>query len=229
MLEKGLGIDMDQKRAADIYRELASHENNGLAQFHYARMCHNGIGVDTDFQEAKKFYLLAIDNNIAEAKQNYGVLLVTKFHEWNEAARYFEMAVSGEGAQASAKYDFAQLLLQGMGVPQDVEAAERLFADSAESFIPSMFGYAQMLEAKFDPKATQYYIMAATAEDPTDFYIVPRRNSQYQLALRYRDGKGVTADAELSKKYMQMAANNHHPDAEASLSQPPQWSLMSLL
>jgi TPR repeat protein len=228
MLEKGLGIEMDQRRAADIYHELANDESNGLAQFHYARMCHNGIGVDIDYQEAKKFYLLAIDNNIAEAKQNYGVLLVTKFHEWNEAARYFEMAVSGEGAQASAKYDFAQLLLQGMGVGQDMDGAERLFAEAAESFIPAMFGYAQMLEAKFSEKATAYYIRAAAADDPTGFYITPKRNAQYHLALLYKEGKGVPVNPELSQKYMQMAADNHHPDAEAALGQPPEWSLSSL-
>jgi TPR repeat protein len=193
-------------------------------------MCHNGIGIDINIEEAKRYYLLAIDNNIAEAKQNYAVLLVTKFHQWRDAARYFEMAVSGEGAHPSAKYDFAQLLLQGMGVDQDMDAAAKLFSEAAESFVPAMYSWAQMLEARGDARAVDYYRKAADSEDENPAFVAPRRNAQYQLGLLFRDGRLVDADQEESRKYMKMAADNHHPDAELSLAGGgASFSLRSLL
>jgi TPR repeat protein len=140
-------VPSDFPRAISIYRELA--DDRGLAQFHSARICHNGIGIAIDIEEAKRFYLRASDSNIGEAKQNYVVLLVTRFHEWNLAAHYFEMAIAGEGAQDSARHSFAQLLLQGMRVSRDV-APERLFREAALAFVPAMVCYAQILERKGD-------------------------------------------------------------------------------
>jgi TPR repeat protein len=180
-------------------------------------MCHNGIGVDVNFDEAKRYYLRAIDNNCAEAKQNYAVLLVTKFHQWSDAAQYFEMAVSGEGAQASAKYDFAQLLLQGMGIDQDMDAAARVFSEAAETFLRAMYSWAQMLEARGDARAVHFYKTAADLEDSNPAYLPARRNAQYQLALLYDRG----VDKEESQRHMTMAADNQHPDAEPSLVDTP--------
>jgi TPR repeat protein len=229
VLERGIGVDRDPRRAAEIYKALAAGELNGLAQFHYARMCHNGIGVEVNFDETKRYYLRAIDNNCAEAKQNYAVLLVTKFHQWSDAAKYFEMAVSGEGAQASAKYDFAQLLLQGMGVDQDMDAAARLFSEAAESFLPAMYSWAQMLEARGDSRAVHFYRKAADSQDFTPAFLAARRNAQYQLGLLYGRGRLVPIDKDESKRYMKMAADNQHPDAESSMADTPKMDLSALL
>ncbi|OHT03783.1 hypothetical protein TRFO_01446 [Tritrichomonas foetus] len=230
ILENGIGVPKDETKAAQIYKSLAANEDNGLAQFNYARMCHNGIGVQEDWDEAKKYYLMAIENNIAEAKQNYGVLLFTKYHKWNEAARFFEMAVSGNGGQASAKYNYAQLLLQGTGVPEDRGLAERLFYEASDSFLPAMFFYAQVLEGKDDldqasydkvlERAARYYKKAAEWPDPEHRFLKPQRDAQYRLGLMYRDGRGVEKNDDLFNKYIKMAADNKHPDAESILNPP---------
>ena len=221
ILEHGIGVEPDEKTAAVIYKKLAENADNGLAQYNYARMRHNGIGVDVDFDEAKKYYLMAIENNIAEAKQNYGVLLFTTFHKWNEAARFFEMAVSGNGGQPSAKYNYAQLLMQGMGVPEDHELAEKLLQEAAISFLPAMFSYAQILENKGDEASLQaaakYYEKASLMEDEDNRFVKPQRSAQYQLALMYRNGRGVKQSQQLFHQYIKMAADNKHPDAEALL------------
>lgn len=224
VLEHGIGVEKDEFSAAKIYKKLAEDENNGLAQYNYGRMCHNGIGVKEDFEEAQKYYLMAIDNNIAEAKQNYGVLLFTNFHKMNEAARFFEMAVSGNGGQPSAKYNYAQLLIQGMGVHENPELAEQLLKEAANSFLPAMFSYGQILaqkENKNDLKeAVAYFKMAADMEDVNHKYLRPQRDAQYRLALMYRDGDGVEKNEQLFNKYIVMAANNKHPDAEAIVNPP---------
>lgn len=228
ILEHGIGVEKDASKAAQIYKQLAQTETNGLAQYHYGRMCHNGIGVNEDYEEAKKYYLKAIDNNIVEAKQNYGVLLFTKFHKWNEATRYFEMAVSGNGGRDSAKFNYAQLLLQGIGVEKDSEMAEILLRQAASTFLPAMVAYAQMIEGTDAEKAALYYKKAANKKDHKHLYLHPQRNAQYQLALMYRDGRGVETNNTLFMKYIKMAAKNNHPDAEAVLH-PPTYNLDQLL
>ncbi|OHS95268.1 hypothetical protein TRFO_02260 [Tritrichomonas foetus] len=206
ILEHGIGVKKDPESAAQIYKKLSEDEDNGLAQYNYARMCHNGIGVTEDYEEAKKYYLMAIDNNIAEAKQNYGVLLFTKFQKWSDAARYFEMAVSGNGGQPSAKYNYAQLLMmQGMGVPEDPNLAERLFQEAAATFLPAMVSYAQILEGKDGDDAiklaAEYYKKAADMEDENHKFIKPQRQAQYLIALMYKNGRGVEKDMDMYEKY----------------------------
>lgn len=228
VLEHGIGVEKNELAAAQIYKKLAEDENNGLAQYNYGRMCHNGIGVREDLEAAQKYYLMAIDNNIAEAKQNYGVLLFTKFHKWNEAARFFEMAVSGNGGQPSAKYNYAQLLIQGMGTPENPKLAEQLLKEAATSFLPAMVSYAQLLAEKENDsdlkEAAIYFKKAADMDDSERKFLKPQRDAQYRLALMYRDGNGVEKNEELFNKYIVMAANNKHPDAE-DIVYPPQCEL----
>lgn len=263
-LEKGIGIQKDEAKSASIYKKLADDDpDDGLAQYNYARMCHNGIGLAENLEEAGKYYLLAIDNNIAEAKQNYGVMLFNKFHKWNEAAKFFEMAVSGNGGQPSAKYNYAQLLKRGMGLNEDKKKAESLLHDAAEElFLPAIVAYAELLKNKGeeeeteneyneeeeeeesesgnkDPnemgdidrllsfnmnkkcpnsnleKAAAYYKKAAEMEISDRKFLVPQRNAQFDLAMMYKNGKGVAKDNELFIKYLTLAAKNKHPDAES--------------
>lgn len=263
-LEKGIGIQKDEAKSASIYKKLADDDpDDGLAQYNYARMCHNGIGLAENLEEAGKYYLLAIDNNIAEAKQNYGVMLFNKFHKWNEAAKFFEMAVSGNGGQPSAKYNYAQLLKRGMGLNEDKKKAESLLHDAAEElFLPAIVAYAELLKNKGeeeeteneyneeeeeeesesgnkDPnemgdidrllsfnmnkkcpnsnleKAAAYYKKAAEMEISDRKFLVPQRNAQFDLAMMYKNGKGVAKDNELFVKYLTLAAKNKHPDAES--------------
>ena len=243
VLEYGIGVPKNEKLAAQIYKRLAQNEENGIAQFNYARMCHNGIGVKEDFEEAKKYYLLAIEKNILEAKQNYGVLLFKTFHQLNEAAKYFEMVVISNGGKASAKYNYAQLLLQGMGVTQDEKRAEELLIEAAsEEFLPAMLQYAQILERKSNDDndelslSAYYYKRASDMNDENKQYVKEQREAQYRISLMYRDGRGIERNEELYRKYLKMAADNKHPDAEellnskdSSSSKPFDFSLNNLL
>lgn len=229
ILEFGIGVPQNENAAAMIYKKLAEKPDGGLAQYHYARMLHNGIGVDEDYYEAKRLYLMAIENNIMEAKQNYGVLLVTKFQQWNNAARYFEMAVSGNQGLPSAKYNYGMILSQGMGVPQDNDLAEVYFYESAVAgFIPGMYSYAQLLSSKSGEenrgKMIEWYERVANASDPKNQFLKTIRNAQYELATFYKDGIGCEKNEVLYKKYIKMAADNQHPDAEY-LVNPPSFEL----
>jgi len=229
MLELGTGGPKEEGQAAAIYKQLAAGPDNGLAQYHYARMCHNGIGVPQDFDEAKKYYLLAIDNNIAEAKQNYGVLLFNKLHKWSDAARYFEMAVSGTGSQPSARYNMAQLLMHGMGVPENRGMAEALLKGAAETFLPAMLSYAQVLEEKgaIDEQAdvAYWYKRAADEPDKERKFLKCQRHAQYRLGLLFKNGVGVAQDDATAIRYLSKAAENKHPGAEAMMSPLPQFEM----
>jgi TPR repeat protein len=221
-LERGIGIKKDEAKAAEIYKELARCEDNGLAQYHYGRMCHNGIGVPVDYEQAKKYYLMAIENNITEAKQNYGVLLATQMGQWRESARYLEMAMCGDGAIGSAKFNYAQMLLRGLGVAMNKEEAEILLRDAAETFIPAMVALAEILEAKHDPGASaaaEWFRNAADAEDVDERYVNSVGEAQYKYACMLKAGVGVAKDEELWKVYLDKAAKNGCPEAVREIAE----------
>lgn len=233
LLEAGIGTKQNAREAARLYRELSDEANLGVAQYRYARMCHNGIGVDKNFDEASKYYRLAIRNNVEEAKQNYGVLL-SAHNKWDEAARYIEMAAQSQYSQPSAKYNYAQILMLGVGVAQDQEKAERLLKSAAASFVPAMVGYAQLLDAKEEKteeileEIFDLYQKAADAEDEQHCFKTLIANAQYQVGIRYRDGTGIERDENLSKQYLELAADNGHAEAQSLIRGPPKWDLKSL-
>ena len=235
LMELGLGVEKDELEAVRIYRQLLDVSNNGYAQYRYARMLHNGIGVPEDIEEASKWYLRAIEQNVQEAKQNYGVLLFTKYHKWAEAVKYIDQGVNSSDKSASAQYNFAQILIQGMGVPQNRSRAEELLSSASETFIPAMVAYAQILQARDNKteetleQIVELYKGAADTDKP-ELYRKPVATAQYQLGLIYRDGIGVDKDEAMSTHYLELAAANGHHEAEMLLHGPaePRWDLAQL-
>ena len=237
LLELGLGVEKDEQEAIHIYRQLIGTvtHNSGYAQYRYARMLHNGIGMPENIDEASRWYLQAIERNVPEAKQNYGVLLFTKYHKWADAIRYIELIGHDIDSAASAQYNFAQLLIQGMAHSKNPKLAEKLLAASARTFVPSMVCYAQMLQAREDKteetleKIVNLYTTAADTDKP-ELYKKPVATAQYQLGLIYRDGIGAAKDAAASTHYLELAAANGHHEAEMLLRGPavPQWDVKQL-
>ena len=65
MYDKGYGVVQDYSKAKKYY-ELASEQNNQLANLFLGNLYYNGFGVNQDYLEAKIYYSFALQTDNCE-------------------------------------------------------------------------------------------------------------------------------------------------------------------
>jgi|GEM_PF-6683578 len=72
MYHFGYGVEVDYKRAKDLY-ERALEYGNGEAANHLGRLYLNGEGVEKNENRAREYYKLSCDNNCDAGCENYKI------------------------------------------------------------------------------------------------------------------------------------------------------------
>ncbi|MFC3074839.1 peptidoglycan-binding protein [Shinella pollutisoli] len=126
-----------------------------------------------------------------------------------EAARWYELA-AGRGF-APAEYRLANLYEKGQGVERDLARARDLYRQAAEKGNASAMHNLAVLLATGTGDATPDFDGAAKwFEKASDLGV---RDSQFNLAILYARGNGVTQDLEESYKWFAIAARDGDRDA----------------
>ena len=123
MCLQGLGCDVDNSRALQLFRQAAELGHSD-AQYNLAMLYETGRIVELDYQQAASWYRLAVDQGHANAQFQLGLM----FQEGRGAPQNFHQAAAlfsraAEQGHALAQYNLACLYQQGVGVPQDNQQA----------------------------------------------------------------------------------------------------------
>ena len=179
LYQKGLGVDQDHVRAAELYR-LAADQGHPAAQTNLAVMLERGMGVTQDEPEAVRLYRLAADQGRPVAMNNLGVMLQNgRGVEKDEAAAaaLFRQAGNGgaPGGLPAAIANYAFMLEHGLGVPQDeYEAFYQYFQAAArEDHVGAQYRLGRMyMDGRgvrpADPVAGQQWLTRAARATAAD-------------------------------------------------------------
>jgi tetratricopeptide (TPR) repeat protein len=132
--EVGIGVEKDDSQAVEWYQKAAEQGLIG-AMFFLAQKYEFGQGIQSDPEKAMRWYRNAAEGGLSEAQFALGehylcdeVEPLTK--HWEEAASWFRKAA--EQGHSNAQLRLAGMYEDGLGIPQDLGAAEYWFRKAAE-------------------------------------------------------------------------------------------------
>lgn len=126
MLEKGMGVEKDEKQAV-VWYEKSAVKGNAAAQFNLGVLYENGRGTAVDFAKANEWYRKASEQGDALAIGNLGMLYVR-----------------GDGVKANTVAGVA-LLLMSVTLDQSPENNARKNISGTRGLTPAIVAEAQTL------------------------------------------------------------------------------------
>ena len=126
LYEVGAGVPKDSKEAIQWYR-LAAKQGHANAQLYLGTIFVNEEGVPENKMKAKKWLRLAAEQGIAAAQARLGVLYARD--DYREAIKWFQLAV--DQGDAEGQSGLGLMYEHGMGIPQNLEEAKKLYRLSA--------------------------------------------------------------------------------------------------
>ena len=131
-LLRGQGVAKDEKRSFELNAEAAaSGDRDAVLAMGWYYL--NGVGVDRDLGEARKWYRKSARQSQPGAMYSLGAIAYEE-GKFEEAMRWFESAAK-EG-HARSTYWIAKLYWRGLGVSRDRHRAEALLEQAAVQGIP---------------------------------------------------------------------------------------------
>lgn len=135
--------------------------------------------------------------------------------DYERAAELYLKAVQQEMQLAEGRLGY--LYLKGLGVAQDREEADRWFRRAALTiaYLPDemrLLNINHVFAHRGFPRAFEDALHWVREVDAWD------ARKQYELSLRYRDGKGVLQDQKLAYRLLRKAASNDLPQAQYELA-----------
>jgi TPR repeat protein len=178
----------------------SANKNYSLAQCELSRRLTGERDGKQDRNESVRSLKLAVDQGLADAQYEYGLLLsqsgIIPVNE-TEAARQFDMAASQ--GHAKAMYEFGKCLKYGRGVAQNLKLAVgyfRLAAHRGESDAQVAYGLYLLNSSKLVRGARYLRFAAAQNNSEAEFW--------YGICLR--DGMGVPEKREDATVYLNRSA-----------------------
>jgi TPR repeat protein len=200
--------------AMSRFKPLAE-DGGARAQSYVAVMYEGGYGVQQDFHEAIRWYLMAAEQGDAYSEARLGFLYerdTAVHHDDRLAARWYEKAA--EQGDVHSQANIATLYRDGRGVAQDFQQAARWYARAADQG----YAWAQMnlglLYAKGNgvpqdyAKAVAFFQSAADRKDDW---------AEYNLGWAYESGAGVAKDTQQAIQWYRKAADAGNPLARTRL------------
>jgi TPR repeat protein len=196
-----------------------AEDGDARAQSYLGNMYESGRGVERDYGEALRWYLMA-----AEQGDSYSQSQVAELYDKGRGvARDDKLAAEWYAKAANGNHTYSQACLatmyrDGRGVAQDYEKAAHWYAKAADGG----FAWAQMnlgllyINGKGVPqdqtKAIFYFRKAAEGHDS---------NAQYNLGWAFESGTGVDRDMQEAIKWYRKAAQGGSIPARTRLDAQP--------
>lgn len=122
---KGEGVSKDIKEGVTYIRKSAE-QGNYHGQSAMGDCCLSGQGVVQDYHEAIKWYKLASEQGFEKSQYLLGFLYAEGvLHDYKEAVKWYKMA--SEAGVVEAQCELGKCYAKGLGIPQNVQEALRLF------------------------------------------------------------------------------------------------------
>ncbi|MCQ2380638.1 MAG: hypothetical protein MJ025_06945 [Victivallaceae bacterium] len=211
-------LNLYHLQPASFRRNNAKDENKrrklvyNMIQCKIADCYAHGVGVGKDLKEAERLYRFVGEDD-PEAMCRLGKLYVVGGSgvEKNviEAVRLFRLAARGNHREA--QYNLGYCYENGLGVRPDDKMALFWYMQSADNGdADAQYKVAKYNQGIFNnaKDAASYFAKAAGQG---------HAESQYELGVCYRDGKGVEKDVNESRKWFSLAAKQKNQDAVTAL------------
>ena len=175
----------------------------------------HGLDVNQDYDEARKWYLLAAEQGNADAMNQLGGMFVQGLgvaQDYNAAIKWARLAA--EQGNAKGQYNFGMMYSKRLGMPEYMEEAVKWWTLAAEQGLANAqhnlgWQYVAGIGIKQDyAKALHWYHQAA-AQGFLD--------SQNNLGEMYLNGQGVPIDLVQAHMWFSLAARNGDADALQSI------------
>lgn len=171
-----------------------------------------GRVVDTDYEEAEKWFRKAAESGYAKAQFNLGLCYETGNgveQDYEAAVKWFRKAA--EQNLAKAQYELARCLDEGMGCERNYEEAVKWYKKAADQGHPASQYYTGVYcEKNGDMElAFQWYSKAAAQN-----YVKAMRN----LGYYYEKGKGTPKNQDEAVKWYRAAAEKGDAIAQYNLA-----------
>jgi len=169
--------------------ESAAENGDSNAQTLVGMMFYEGKGVEKDYNEAVRWYMLAANQGNATAQDNLGVCYYKGEgvqQDLEEAVRWFKLAA--HQGLASAQYNLGVSYIGGEGFTIDLKEAAHWFRLAAEQNHPKAqhkLGFLYRYGFGLEEDVKEAIRLFQLAADQGEF------ESQHSLAEMYRMGEGV--------------------------------------
>ena len=214
------------EKAREVWQMLAGL-GNADALFNLAILAEDGLGEPPDLAKAEALYLAAAEAGGSKAQYRLGLLYSSGGalpRDLGKARRYFALAADNGDDDAADRLAALEQPERALG---DFEQAESLASRGEHGEAAAL--YQRAADAGNLRAATRLaWIYEAGRGVPRDLDEAARRftaaaeagdaEAQYALAVMYRTGKGQPQDRQRSLKWLERAAAQHHPAANAALA-----------
>lgn len=211
MYEYGYGVDKDIAKALKMYLKAADAGNAiGLCNAGY--FYEQGIGTDENHETALQFYLLSASKGNARAAYKVGFLKqygnINQDINYNDISKWY--AQSAQKDYIPAKIEFAFLLLDGLGVPQNQERAMEVLEEVGPQNVGA-WGACRVAEYLSKKNPARALVWAKAAYDKADEYVSSAESAKLLGFLYLKGGKEIF-DYELAVKFLKEGAEMDQPD-----------------
>ena len=207
-------IAEDYTTAVSILKPLAK-KGDADAQNALGYLYAQGLGVERDYEEARRWYQKAVSQGHAKAQGNLGGLYAAgKGVEQDNAKAASLFLLSAKQGNANAQVRLGFLYSKGLGVQRDYSAAARWHRKAAEQGHPIAQGLLGAMYAKGQGVKQDYSLAMKWYRKSAD---QGESLSQYNLGHMYEHGEGVAPNKAEAIKWYRMAAEKGHLGAKARL------------
>ena len=229
MYYNGEGVPQSDADAATWYRK-AAEQGHGYACYNLAIMYRDGKGVQQNYAEAVKwFQRAAVDRDWDLAKLTLGNMYRDGQgvpQDYAEALKWYQKAAGGPG-NFIAEFNLGVMYRDGKGVQQNYAEAMKWFRKAADrwgNILPGS-GFLGMPPRSWAEAVRSSAEAMAKARTPVEYdaaemfshFAEAVANARYNLAIMYRNGKGVQQNYAEALKWFRLAAEQGQADAQYNL------------
>jgi TPR repeat protein len=192
-----------------------AESGSAKAQSYVGSMYESGRGVERDYGEANRWFLMAAEQGDAFSQSHLGYA----YEQGLGVGRDEKVAAQWHAKAAEQGYAYSQARLgsmyrDGRGVTQDFQQAANWFskaADQGSSWAEMNLGLLYLKGQGVPLDYTKAIVLLRNAADRNDSY------AQYNLGWAYESGTGVPKDRQEAIKWYGKASNGGNQEANARL------------
>jgi TPR repeat protein len=193
-----------------------AESGSAKAQSYVGSMYESGRGIERNYTEAIRWFLLAAEQSDLYSQSHLGYLYdkgLGAARDEKVAAQWYAKAADQGDAWSQAR--LASMYRDGRGIAQDLQRAVGLFAKAADqgnAWAQMNLGLLYVKGQGVPLDYTKAIFWLRNAADQHDSY------AEYNLGFAYESGVGVPKDTQKAIEWYSKAANGGNPEASARLA-----------